>query len=155
MTMPLLFRRPWQRRYLRIFSVVWLVVIACILGVYGWFTWNQAVNGIEADGIVVDRFEGDGSPRVYVGYTTADGQPVRAELTGVVGSGRPRFDAGLETGDEVRIRYVASSPGLVRLASEPAVDAGPFWYLGAFLLFGIVVAVYAWWPGVNPGRRGA
>jgi uncharacterized protein DUF3592 len=131
MTMPLLFRKPWQRRYLRI------------------------ANGVEADGIVVDRVEEDGGAQVYVGYTTADGQPVRAELDGAVTSGEPRFDAGLETGDEVRIRYVAGTPEHVRLASEPAVDAARFWHLGAFLLFGIVLAVYAWWPGLSPGRRGA
>ncbi|MGH3877333.1 MAG: hypothetical protein ACRDSK_09900 [Actinophytocola sp.] len=149
--MPLFgFRQPWRRRYLRVFSVVFIVVIALMTGVYGWFTWNQAVNGVEADGVVVDRVEDEDGPTVYIRFTAEDGQSVRAMLTGVVATGRPRYDEGLSTGDVVRIRYVASDPGLVRLASEPAVEPTPFYYFGFFLLMGIGLTAYAWWPTARP-----
>lgn len=145
--MPLFgFRQPWRRNYLRVFSVVFLVVIGLMAGVYGWFTWNQAVNGVEADGVVVERVEDEDGPTVYIRFTAEDGQSVRAMLTGAVTSGEPRYDEGLSTGDTVRIRYVPSDTGLARLASEPAVESKPFYYFGFFLLVGIGMAVYAWWP---------
>ena len=55
---------------------------------------------------------------------------------------QPRYG----NGDTVRIRYVPSDTGLVRLASEPAVEPTPFYYFGFFLLLGIGMAGYAWWP---------
>jgi len=120
---------------------------------YVWFVSNQS-HGIEADGTVVERTDVEsGGPTVVVRYTTDDGQSVDAMLTGSVSSGEPRYDADLDVGDSVRIRYLPSDPTLVRPADD-GLGQTPFYYFGFFLLAGIGIAAYAWWP-VNRGRRGA
>jgi hypothetical protein len=148
------FRRPRYLTFLRVFSVVWLVILVGMIVVYLRLVSRQD-EGVEADGTVVER-TGDetGSPTVVVRYTTGDGASVDATLTGTVQSGEPRYDADLDVGDPVRLRVHADDPTLVRLADD-RLGPAPLYYFGFFLLVGIGMAAFAWWPGVSRGRRGA
>ena len=140
-------RTLWSRRFLRGFATSFLLFAVVLVGVCGWFAWDQSANGTETEAVIVGREEGRFTT-LTVAFTAEGGQRVVTDL-------RAPADAEPHlVGDVLRVSYVARDPHIAREVDEPPIDLDFLAVGGSILLVSLgVVVAYAWWfAPANLGR---
>lgn len=134
--------RPMRRRWYRAFATFFLAFAVVLVGLYTWFVWDQATNGIETDARVVGVDHAAAGEFLTVEFTTEDGQPVTTDFR--------EYSGDHQVDDRVRVRYVLRDPRIARQADEPVADPTVFVIGGFFLVLGTGMVVHAWGFASDP-----